>query len=88
MKKECKDCGAELTIPHDSKVGEIITGPNCGSDFEHYIYQMFVLYSLIEIEYYRCPLLVYELYDNIDGKYPFDTYFFYVESLISIHSRI
>jgi len=45
MKKECKDCGAELTIPHDSKVGEIITGPNCGSDFEHYIYQMFVPYS-------------------------------------------
>lgn len=34
MKKECKDCGAELTIPQDSMVGEIITCPDCGTDFE------------------------------------------------------
>ena len=34
MKKECKDCGAELTIPQDSMVGEIITCPDCGASFE------------------------------------------------------
>ncbi|CAN5649422.1 lysine biosynthesis protein LysW [soil metagenome] len=34
MKKECKDCGAELTIPEDAMVGEIITCPDCGTDFE------------------------------------------------------
>jgi alpha-aminoadipate/glutamate carrier protein LysW len=34
MKKDCKDCGAELTIPQDSMVGEIITCPDCGTDFE------------------------------------------------------
>jgi alpha-aminoadipate carrier protein LysW len=34
MKKDCKDCGAELTIPQDSMAGEIITCPDCGTDFE------------------------------------------------------
>ncbi|HSA74181.1 MAG TPA: alpha-aminoadipate/glutamate carrier protein LysW/ArgW [Nitrososphaeraceae archaeon] len=34
MKNECKDCGAELTIPEDAMVGEIITCPDCGTDFE------------------------------------------------------
>jgi alpha-aminoadipate/glutamate carrier protein LysW len=34
MKKDCKDCGAELNIPQDSLVGEIITCPDCGTDFE------------------------------------------------------
>jgi alpha-aminoadipate/glutamate carrier protein LysW len=37
MKKECKDCGAELTIPEDAMVGEIITCPDCGTDFENNI---------------------------------------------------
>jgi len=34
MKKDCKDCGAELNIPQDSMVGEIIRCPDCGTDFE------------------------------------------------------
>jgi alpha-aminoadipate carrier protein LysW len=34
MKADCKDCGAEITISQDSMVGEIITCPDCGTDFE------------------------------------------------------
>jgi alpha-aminoadipate carrier protein LysW len=34
MKKECKDCGAEITVTNDAMVGEIITCPDCGADFE------------------------------------------------------
>jgi alpha-aminoadipate carrier protein LysW len=31
---ECKDCGAEMKVPNDSVVGEIVTCPDCGADFE------------------------------------------------------
>jgi alpha-aminoadipate/glutamate carrier protein LysW len=34
MNKECKDCGAEIKVPDDSVVGEIVTCPDCGADFE------------------------------------------------------
>ena len=34
MNKECKDCGAEIKVPDDSVVGEIVTCPYCGADFE------------------------------------------------------
>jgi alpha-aminoadipate/glutamate carrier protein LysW len=31
---ECKDCGAEIKTPDDVVVGEIVTCPDCGADFE------------------------------------------------------
>ncbi len=34
MKTECKDCGSEITVTNDAMVGEIITCPDCGADFE------------------------------------------------------
>lgn len=34
MKTECKDCGAEMKAPEDAVVGEILTCPDCGADFE------------------------------------------------------
>jgi alpha-aminoadipate carrier protein LysW len=34
MNKECQECGAEIKIPDDSLVGEIVTCPDCGADFE------------------------------------------------------
>ena len=34
MNIECKDCGAQITVAQDSMVGEIITCPDCGADFE------------------------------------------------------
>jgi alpha-aminoadipate carrier protein LysW len=34
MKKECQDCGAEIKVPDDAVVGEIVTCPDCGTDFE------------------------------------------------------
>lgn len=34
MKKECQDCGAEINVPDDALVGEIVTCPDCGADFE------------------------------------------------------
>lgn len=34
LNKECKDCGAEIKVPDDSVVGEIVTCPDCGADFE------------------------------------------------------
>jgi alpha-aminoadipate/glutamate carrier protein LysW len=34
LNKECKDCGAEIKVPNDSVVGEIVTCPDCGADFE------------------------------------------------------
>jgi alpha-aminoadipate carrier protein LysW len=34
MKVECKDCGAEINLAQDVMVGEIITCPDCGADFE------------------------------------------------------
>jgi alpha-aminoadipate/glutamate carrier protein LysW len=34
MKKECQDCSAEINVPDDALVGEIVTCPDCGTDFE------------------------------------------------------
>ncbi|MDW0314247.1 MAG: alpha-aminoadipate/glutamate carrier protein LysW/ArgW [Nitrososphaeraceae archaeon] len=34
MNIECKDCGAEIKAPDDTVVGEIVTCPDCGADFE------------------------------------------------------
>jgi alpha-aminoadipate carrier protein LysW len=34
MKIECQDCSAEIVVPADAVVGEIITCPDCGTDFE------------------------------------------------------
>lgn len=31
---ECVVCGAELTLPDDTVVGELITCPDCGSELE------------------------------------------------------
>jgi len=28
LNKECKDCGAEIKVPNDSVVGEIVTCPD------------------------------------------------------------
>jgi len=30
----CTECGAEIIVPKDSLVGEIITCPDCGMDYE------------------------------------------------------
>ena len=34
MKIECKDCGRELNVPEDVVVGEIVSCPDCGGEFE------------------------------------------------------
>jgi len=34
LKKECQDCGADIIVPDDALVGEIVTCPDCGADFE------------------------------------------------------
>lgn len=34
MKTECQDCGAEINVPDDAMVGEVIACPDCGADFE------------------------------------------------------
>ena len=34
MKMECKDCGGELNILEDVVVGEIVSCPDCGAEFE------------------------------------------------------
>ena len=31
---ECKECGAEISVPEDAVVGEIITCPDCGGEYE------------------------------------------------------
>ena len=33
-KLECSDCGAEMIVPKDFIVGEIISCKDCGSDWE------------------------------------------------------
>ena len=30
----CQECGAEISVPEDSVVGEIITCPDCGGEYE------------------------------------------------------
>jgi alpha-aminoadipate carrier protein LysW len=34
LKKECQDCGADINVPDDALVGEIVTCPDCGAEFE------------------------------------------------------
>ena len=34
MKIECKECAAEIPVADDAIVGEIITCPVCGYDYE------------------------------------------------------
>ncbi len=34
QKVECQECGADISVPEDSVVGEIVTCPDCGGDFE------------------------------------------------------
>ena len=34
QKVECQECGADISVPADSVVGEIVTCPDCGGDFE------------------------------------------------------
>jgi alpha-aminoadipate/glutamate carrier protein LysW len=33
-KVECQECGADINLPADAVVGEIVTCPDCGGDFE------------------------------------------------------
>jgi alpha-aminoadipate carrier protein LysW len=33
-KVECQECGADISVPEDSVVGEIVTCPDCGGDYE------------------------------------------------------
>ena len=34
MKTQCQECGAEINVPDDTMIGEILTCPDCGGDFE------------------------------------------------------
>ena len=34
MNIECKDCGAQISIPEDVVIGEIVSCPDCGAEFE------------------------------------------------------
>jgi alpha-aminoadipate/glutamate carrier protein LysW len=34
MKTQCQECGAEINVPDDIMVGEILTCPDCGGNFE------------------------------------------------------
>ncbi len=33
MLNDCMDCGADLDVPNDSLIGEIIGCPDCGLDY-------------------------------------------------------
>jgi alpha-aminoadipate/glutamate carrier protein LysW len=33
-KVECQECGAEISVLEDAVVGEIITCPDCGGEYE------------------------------------------------------
>ena len=33
-KVECKESGADISVPEDAVVGEIITCPDCGGEYE------------------------------------------------------
>lgn len=33
-KVECQECGAEISVPEDAVVVEIITCPDCGGEYE------------------------------------------------------
>lgn len=30
----CEECDAEINLPEDSSIGEIVSCPDCGADFE------------------------------------------------------
>lgn len=34
MKTQCQECGVEINVPNDMMIGEILTCPDCGEDFE------------------------------------------------------
>lgn len=35
MKKAvCEECGADIEVPEDAMKGEIVTCPDCGTDYE------------------------------------------------------
>lgn len=34
MKANCEECGADVKVPGDVVVGEIVTCPDCGLDYE------------------------------------------------------
>lgn len=34
MKTNCPDCEGEIKLPDDVTVGEIVTCPDCGQDYE------------------------------------------------------
>lgn len=36
MKLNCPNCDAELELPEDIMIGEIISCPECGNDYEVY----------------------------------------------------
>ena len=31
---ECQECGAEISVPEDVVIGEILTCPDCGAEYE------------------------------------------------------
>jgi alpha-aminoadipate carrier protein LysW len=33
-KVECQECGGGISVPGDAVVGEIVTCPDCGGDYE------------------------------------------------------
>ena len=34
MNTSCKECGAEMTVPNDAIVGEIVSCKDCSSEYE------------------------------------------------------
>lgn len=36
MDSECEMCGGNINLPEDAIVGELVTCPDCGLDFELY----------------------------------------------------
>jgi len=34
MKSKCAECGGEIDVPDDVVPGEIVTCPDCGTDYE------------------------------------------------------
>lgn len=34
MKTKCEECDAEISVPDDAVVGEIVSCRDCGSDYE------------------------------------------------------
>lgn len=34
MKTKCRDCDGSIEVPDDAMVGELVTCPDCGVDYE------------------------------------------------------